>query len=198
MSMEDAVTKREKRLAAREDRKRRAATAQKNARIRQIVLLAALAVVLIGFVAVAVSTQMFGLLNPASASVGVPVPTEGQNHVDPGTVVTYQSRPPTPGSHYPTWSQTYGFMDPPIPVGIWLHNLEHGGVVFLYNCPTACPELVQQLKDLYPTLSLGRNSRGGQPRALIMAYPDMDHKIAAVAWGWKLELDDFDKDLLTR
>jgi hypothetical protein len=54
------------------------------------------------------------------------------------------------------------------------------------------------LKDLYPTLPLGRNARGGQPRAIIQAYTDMDHKLAAVAWGWKLELDDFDKDLLTR
>jgi hypothetical protein len=89
-------------------------------------------------------------------------------------------------------------MDPPLPTGIWLHNLEHGAVVYLYNCPSGCPDLVQQLKDLYPTLPLGRNSRGGQPRALIMPYTDMDHKLAAVAWGWKLELDDFDKDLLTR
>jgi hypothetical protein len=198
MSTQDAVTKREKRLAAREDRKRRAAAAQKVARIRQIVLLAVLAIVLIGVVVAAVMTQGFGLMNAAQASVGVQVPTEGQNHVDPGTVVTYQSRPPTSGSHYPTWSQTYGFMDPPLPTGIWLHNLEHGAVVYLYNCPSGCPDLVQQLKDLYPTLPLGRNARGGQPRAIIQAYTDMDHKLAAVAWGWKLELDEFDQDLLTR
>jgi hypothetical protein len=199
MSMSsDAVTKREKRLAAREDRKRRAAAAQRNARIRQIVLLTVLAVVLIGIVVAAVMTKGFGLMSGSLTPIGQAVATEGQDHINPGTAVTYKSRPPTSGPHYPTWSQTYGFMDPAPETGIWLHNLEHGAVAILYNCPEACPDLVQQLKDLYPTLPLGRNSRGGQPRALIFAYNDMDHKIAAVAWGWKLEMDELDKDQITR
>ena len=47
----EAGTKREKRLAAREDRKRRAAAAQKSAAFRRYVLLAVLAIVIIGVVA---------------------------------------------------------------------------------------------------------------------------------------------------
>ena len=195
---QEAVTKREKRLAARDDRKRRAAAAQRSARIRQIVLLAALAVVLIGVVVAAVMTKGFGLANASLTPIGQTVAVEGSDHVQPGTEVTYKSRPPTSGPHYPTWSQTYGFMDPAPPTGIWLHNLEHGAIAILYNCPSGCPELVQQLKDLYPTLPLGRNARGGQPRALILPYTDMDHKIAVVAWGWKLELDDYDQDQIVR
>jgi hypothetical protein len=196
---DEAVTKREKRLAAREDRKRRAAAAQKMARVRQIVLLAVVAVVLIGFVVAAVMTSFFGLVSGLPGTpVGRTVALEGSDHVAEGTAVTYKSRPPTSGPHYPTWSQTYGFMDPAPPTGIWLHNLEHGSVAILYNCPEACPELVQQLKDLYPTLPLGRNARGGKARALIFPYADMDHKIAAVAWGWLLELDEFDPDQITR
>ena len=194
----DAVTKREKRLAAREDRKRRAAAAQRNARIRQIVLLTVLAVVLIGVVVAAILTKGFGLATGALTPVGQTVALEGQDHVNPGTAVTYNSRPPTSGPHYPTWSQTYGVMENGLETGIWLHNLEHGGVAILSNCPDACPDIVQQLKDLYPTLPRGRNARGGQPRVLIVPFKDMDHKIAAVSWGWKLELDDFDKDQLTR
>ncbi|HZO28043.1 MAG TPA: DUF3105 domain-containing protein [Chloroflexota bacterium] len=196
---QEAVTKREKRLAAREDRKRRAAAAQKSARIRQIVLLAVLAVALIGLVVAGVTSNFFGLASSLPGTpVGRTVPLEAADHVGEGTPVTYKSRPPASGPHYPTWSQTYGFMEPAPPAGIWLHNLEHGAVVILYNCPQACPELEQQLKDLYPTLPLGRNARGGRARALILPYADMDHKIAVVAWGWLLELDEFDRDQIVR
>jgi len=192
---QEMVTKREKRLASREDRKRRATLAQRNARIRQIVLLAVLAVALIGFVTVAVSTSMFGLLtNSGLASVGRQVAQEGSDHVADGTQVVYKSRPPASGPHYSNWLQTYGFMDPAPPTGNWLHNLEHGAVAILYNCPSVCPELVQQLKDLYPQLPVGRNAVRGQARALILPYTDMDRKIAVVAWGWMLELDEYDQD----
>lgn len=194
---QEAVTKREKRLAAREDRKRRAAAAQKAAQIRRWALLALLAVVLIGGIVAVVMTDIFRPMMP-SAPIGRTVPLGGADHVAEGSATTYNSRPPASGPHYPSWSQTYGFMATPLQPGTWLHNLEHGAVVILYNCPQACPELEQQLKDLYPTLPLGRNARGGRARAIIQAYPDMDHKIAVVAWGWLLELDEFDRDQIVR
>jgi len=194
---QESITKREKRLAAREDRKRRAASAQKTARIRQIALLSVLAVVLVGIVVWVVMSGVLTSVVPTTP-IGHAVPIEGSDHVPQDTPLTFKSRPPTSGTHYPTWLQTYGFMKPAPPTGNWIHNLEHGAVAILYNCPTDCPELEQQLQDLYPTLSLGRNSRGGKPRALIFPYSDMDHKIAVVAWGWLLELDEFDKDQITR
>ncbi|MGE3273141.1 MAG: DUF3105 domain-containing protein [Chloroflexota bacterium] len=194
---QEATTKRERRIAAREDRKQRAAVAQKSARIRQIVLLTVVAVVLIGMVVIGVSTSMFGLLNTV-APIGRTVPLEGADHVADGTQVVYQSRPPASGPHYANWLQTYGFMDPAPPTGNWLHNLEHGAIAILYNCPSGCPETVQQLKDLYPQLPLGRNAVRGQPRALILPYTDMDHKIAAVAWGWILEQDELNQDEIVR
>ena len=197
--MSQEISKRERRLAARDDRKRRAAAAQKAARIRQIALLAVLAVALVGIVWAGIATSFFGLASALPGTpVGQTVPLEGADHVAEGTPVTYKSRPPASGPHYPTWSQTFGFMQPAPPVGIWLHNLEHGAVVFLYNCPQACPELEQQLKDLYAALPLGRNARGGRARALILPYADMDRKLAVVAWGWKLELDEFDQDQMLK
>jgi hypothetical protein len=196
---QEALSKRERRLAAREDRKRRAVAAQRVARIRQVVMLAVLAIALIGVVVAGVMTGFFGLATSLPGTpVGQTVAMEGADHVAEGTVVSYQSRPPTSGPHYPTWSQTYGVMNPALPPGTWLHNLEHGAIVILYNCPQACPELEQQLNELYPTLPLGRNARGGRPRALITPYSDMDHRIAVVAWGWKLELDEFDRDQIVR
>lgn len=194
---QEAVTKREKRLAAREDRKRRAAAAQRTATIRRYVLLAVLALVLVGVGFWVVTSGVLTNLAP-SAPVGRTVPLEGSDHVAEGSTTTYNSRPPASGPHYPTWSQTYGFMSPPLTAGTWLHNLEHGAVAIVYNCPQACPDLEQQLKDLYPTLPLGQNARGGRARVIITPYADMDRKIAVVAWGWMLELDEFDRDQIVR
>ena len=191
----ETVTKREKRLAAREDRKRRAVAAQKAARARQIVLLAVVGLVVIALVVLAFTTSFFGLMAP---SIGRTVPVEGADHVTEGSEIAYKNRPPSSGNHYPAWSQTFGVMEGGLPPGTWVHNLEHGAVVILYNCPTGCPDVVQQLKDLYPNLPKGRNSKGGQPRVLILPYTDMDPRIAAVAWGWELDLDTVDADQLTR
>lgn len=191
----DAVSKREKRLAAREDRKKRAAAAQKVAKIRQFVLIGIATLILIGFIVAAVTTSFFGLAN---TPIGRALPIEGNDHVPDTQVVPYKSRPPTSGPHYSSPSPRYGLLDPAPPPGTWIHNLEHGAVALLYNCTQGCPEIVQQFNDLYPTLQLGRNARRGLPRALVVPYQDMDHQIAAVAWGWLLELDSFDKDKLVK
>jgi len=188
-------TKRERRLAAREDRKRRAAVAQKSARVRQLVVLAVAAIAILGVIAWAISTSFFGMMTP---SVGQTVPIEAAEHVPEGTQITYKNRPPSSGQHYPVWSQRYGVIEEGLAPGYWVHNLEHGAVAILYNCPEGCPDTVQQLKDLYPNLPKGRNSRGGQPRVLIVPHTDMDTKIAAVAWGWLLKLDGVDADQLTK
>lgn len=197
--MSQEATKRERRIAAREDRKRRAVVAQRTARIRQIVVLAVVAVALVGLGVLAVTSSFFGLATSSPlSSVGRTVAMEGADHVAEGSPLTFRSRPPTSGTHYPSWVQSYGFMDPAPPTGNWVHNLEHGAIAILYNCPQACPQLEQQLKELYPTLPLGRNARRGMPRALIFPYADMDKKIAVVAWGWVLELDEFDQDQIVK
>jgi hypothetical protein len=85
-------------------------------------------------------------------------------------------------------------IEEPVPPGNWVHSLAHGVVVLAYNCPEGCPELVAQLRDLHAELPLGRNARRGVARLLATPYADMDHKIAVIAWGHLLELDEFDRD----
>jgi serine/threonine-protein kinase len=125
---------------------------------------------------------------------GREVADEGVDHVDEGKPITYKSRPPASGTHYPLSYPTYGFFEQTLPSGAWVHNLEHGTVAILYNCRPDCPEIKQQLKELYPILPLGRNSRQSMPRALIFPYTDMDSRIAVVTWDWILELDTVEKD----
>ena len=53
----------------------------------------------------------------------------------------------------------YGFYDHPIAPGYWVHDLEHGGVDVLYNCPQDCPQLKDQLRnmvDTFPKAKYGR------------------------------------------
>lgn len=187
-------TKRQKRLAARDERKRRAAVAQRQAKIRQIAVIVVGVILLAALIFAAVSTSFFGLATP---SVGRTMPVEKAGHVAEGSQVAYGTRPPTSGAHYPAWYPTYGVVEQPVPPGTWLHNLEHGAVVLLYNCPEACPELVAQIRELYASLPPGRNARRGT-RLLAVPYTDMDRKIAVVAWGYLLELDDFDADQIRR
>ena len=191
----DSATKRERRLAAREDRKRRAATAQQRARFRRLALIAFAILLVAGLAVAAFTTSFFGLMAP---SIGRPIATEGADHVPDGTALTYRSRPPSSGPHYAAWYPTYGVVTEPISPGNWVHNLEHGAVVLLYNCPEGCPELVQQVRALHSSLPLGRNARRGVPRMLALPYTDMDSRIAVVAWGYLLELNEFDAEQIRR
>jgi hypothetical protein len=193
--MTGTETKRERRVAAREERKQRAAKARQQAQIRRIVLVvvALLVVGILGFYAV--TTSFLGL---ATTPIGQTMPLEKADHVAEGTQIAYGTRPPTSGLHYPTWHTSYGVVEQPVPAGFWVHNLEHGAIVLLYNCPEGCPDLVTQLKELHASLPKGRNARRGVARMLITPYTDMDHKVAVVAWGRLLEMDDLDRDKILK
>ena len=159
-----------------------------------------LAVALIGLVVAGATTGFFGLANSLpNAPVGRTVPLEGADHVSEGTAVTYKSRPPASGAALPELESDLRLHGPAAAyrrLAAQPGARRRGDPLQLPS--RRCPELEQQLKDLYPTLPLGRNARGGQPRAIIQPYSDMDHKIAVVAWGWLLELDEFDRDQIVR
>jgi hypothetical protein len=119
-------------------------------------------------------------------------------HYPDGAPIEYGSRPPIGGPHYDAWHPSYGLTETPVPPGRWLHNLEHGAVVLLYNCPEGCPELVDELRTLAERLPLGRNARSGRPRMLVTPYADMERRLAVVAWGHLLELDHLAPDQITQ
>src|SRR5690242_14376423 len=78
---------------------------------------------------------------PESCGPGIDAPAnEGHLHVTPGTKVDYGANPPTSGSHWPYWRTPWDMYTTQVPREKWVHNLEHGGIVLLYNCPTGCPD----------------------------------------------------------
>jgi hypothetical protein len=119
---------------------------------------------------------------------------EGANHVPQGTMVNYRANPPTSGSHWPFWSTTYGSFPDGLPREEWMHNLEHGGVVLLYNCPAGCDDEVQRMEAI-------RNGRHpdewNEVRILIVPDALMPHKFAAVAWNYRWQGDVLDDDAVS-
>ena len=123
------------------------------------------------------------------ADAGAHVP-EGQ---DPGP---FNSDPPTSGRHY---SQPFdpGFYEEgdletqvDYPAGHLLHNLEHGYVIFWYNCDELdnavdCDDLKEQIKNVMNRF-LG---------AKMVAFPwaSIDEPVVMTTWGQMLRFDKFDE-----
>jgi hypothetical protein len=117
-------------------------------------------------------------------------------HVAIGSDIQWDSNPPSSGPHYPIWAayQTY---DTPVPRGYYVHDLEHGAIVFVYNCGDAgCPDVVAALQaasDSLPDDPLCTAAgEGVRVRTVITPDPLVDVTVAAAAWGWTYKADCVD------
>jgi Protein of unknown function (DUF3105) len=100
----------------------------------------------------------------------------------------YNSDPPTSGPHLP-YIAPWGIHTEPIPKELQVHNLEDGGVVVQYNCPTGCPDLVDKLKAI-----VQRYER----QVLLAPYAGMKTRIALTAWTRLDAFDEFDEARIVR
>jgi hypothetical protein len=122
----------------------------------------------------------------------IPIMTSAP-HIAPDTNPgEYNSNPPTSGLHYASEAQA-GFYDENIytyPAGYLVHNLEHGYVIFWYNCDlldeTGCTELKSQIRAVMDEL-------GG---VKMIAYPwnSLDVPIAMTSWGRIQKFETFDPE----
>ena len=90
---------------------------------------------------------------------------------------------PAGGSHHLCWAP-WGISTTPVGDEHWVHNLEHGGVTFLYRCTTDCAAEVAQLAEYVGTLPAGT--------AVMSPEPMLNHRFTIVAWGYRLETDCLD------
>ncbi|HXU69635.1 MAG TPA: DUF3105 domain-containing protein [Polyangia bacterium] len=116
-------------------------------------------------------------------------PNEGQLHVPEPTMVDYQSNPPASGPHWPMWQEPWQPYPDGLPRERWVHNLEHGGIVLLYNCPGGCDDVVGELTALWQATPPDRYN---EQRVLIVPDSAMPHKVAAIAWGWRWQGESVD------
>jgi len=99
--------------------------------------------------------------------------------------IDYPDVPPVGGPHNPSWG-AWGVHADPLADECWVHNLEHGGVVLLYNCPEGCPADVAQLETFV----------ADHRRTLLTEYPELPRRYAIVAWGHRLSMDTLDVETL--
>ena len=100
----------------------------------------------------------------------------------------YNSEPPTSGPHLP-YVAPWGIHTEPIVKELQVHNLEDGGVMVQYNCPSGCPDLVAKLRGHRRGLPRPRD-----PRSL----PGMKTRIALTAWTRIDAFDEFDESRISR
>ena len=143
--------------------------------------------------AVSLAALLPGLAH-AQEGPGRRMPDRGGGHVPEGQSVPYPSYPPTSGPHWPR-PAPWGVYDFEIAPEVYVHNLEHGGIVVLYHCPRPCPDLVEKLRRASATLP---RSKYGHVKLLVTPVSILDHRLAFLAWTWIEELDDFDQGRLLR
>lgn len=124
---------------------------------------------------------------PGCSFVGTqahPHTSEPAMHVgQPLAPADYNSSPPSSGPHCGSWGQytTYA-PSAPLPACNFVHNLEHGAIALLYNCPQGCADLVAALQAVLDDPPMDPNCAA--PRLLLTPYADMQTKVAAAAWGY--------------
>ena len=108
---------------------------------------------------------------------------------DPGQ---YNSDPPTSGPHYAEEAQA-GFFDNnnyQFPAGYLVHNLEHGYVIFWYNCDlldeSGCTNLKEQIKTTMDDL--------GGTKLIAYPWPSLDVPLVMTSWGRLQRFETIDSE----
>jgi hypothetical protein len=144
----------------------------------------------------AIGYLAWGSVRPA---VGQSVAVMGDTgHVETGTDPgPYNSDPPTSGKHYADEYEA-GFYDEtsqeaqaPYPEGYLVHNLEHGYVIFWYNCQLVDEQRCQNLKtEIQSVMEQENNFK-------VIAFPraTLDVPVVMTSWGKIQRFDTFDTRL---
>jgi hypothetical protein len=136
-----------------------------------------------GIVAVVVAAIVGYFAYKSAADLpGISMPDQGNLHIQTANEphVPYNSEPPTSGPHLP-YLAPWGIHTEPISKELQVHNLEDGGVVVQYHCPSACPGLVEKLKGIVQKYD---------HQVVLAPYPGMKNRIALTAWT---RIDTFDE-----
>jgi hypothetical protein len=118
----------------------------------------------------------------------------GQTHVAECSPIDYPDSPPAGGDHYPIWAAFQAFPFP-VPRGYWVHDLEHGAVVYSYNCPNDCAGEVAQVSALIDALPFDPECDPSMPRRVVLTPdPLLDVRWGLSAWGHTVRADCVDSD----
>ena len=118
-------------------------------------------------------------------TIGTKVSDQGNTHIPDSQHFTYNSIPPTSGSHWQS-PASWGIKDSQEPNERTTHNLEHGGIVIAYG-PSLPTDDIARLKGFV------RGVSGTYHKILLEPYAQLaDAEIALTAWDWILKLPGYD------
>jgi hypothetical protein len=210
------MSRTQRELKAMRQQQREEAAARQRARDRRnlfiiggILGFAALAILIVALAlnhAAQVSNQNRLPFQAVSGTLGQPVADEGRTHVDPSTVPTYKFYPPASGPHYsaqgiaPVPWQTIATSTNPLVEGQYIHNLEHGGIAILYDCPTGsdCTTLRNALENYVKNLAPIEPTYNEVKVVLSPYSKGMQKRVALLAWDYIQFLDGYDQTAITR
>lgn len=133
------------------------------------------------------------------AGVEMPIMEDASSHIlvgdEPGE---FNTDPPTSGNHYgqPFKAGFYEESDPETqldhPESYLLHSLEHGYVIFWYNCDVLktsieCGELKDQIQSV-----MGRFENN---KLIAFPWPSIDSPVVMTSWGYMQRFGDFDEGM---
>lgn len=113
-------------------------------------------------------------------------PNEGNTHVPVGTVIVYNTDPPTSGNHYPD-PQPGGFYTSPIAPPFLVHSMEHGGVIIYYDASHVSQN------DLATLQALAAAHPGNFAQVDVVPRSDAAYPIILTAWTHRLRLTSVDQ-----
>lgn len=133
--------------------------------------------------------------------LGFGVTDRGRNHVLPGgETIRYAECPPTSGPHSPSPAKRgYYGPDQNLPVGAWVHSLEHGLIVVLYSCGQdgdACPDqatrdALRQLADTAPQTDAAAVCQI-RNKIIVARFDQMSTRFAALGWDRAMLSNEYD------
>lgn len=139
------------------------------------------------------------------------IPDEGRTHVATGTILCYAANPPASGPHFAAQNVSPvapGFYDEALATERWVHNLEHGTVVLLYDCGGTCSnEIKADLQALFD--SLPPSPRFNEKKMVITRYAGIGASCSgtatfpgsgpflAIAWDVQRAFDSLDTQGIT-
>jgi hypothetical protein len=120
---------------------------------------------------------------PACVNQIQEVPNEARSHIPYDQTPVHSSNPPVSGEHYDLWARWQIHTDP-VPRGFWVHNMEHGAVVFLYR-PDAPQALIDALIRVYNAIP--NDDPCAHRRALLTADDLLDVPWAVTVSGPEID-----------
>ncbi len=130
-----------------------------------------------------------------------PIMGNSDEHIEEGSDPgPFNSNPPTSGRHYGGEYDAgfYTASSPeaqvPYPEGYLGHNLEHGYVIFWYNCELLdapdCENLKSEIQDVMDNYDNFK----------LIAFPSdsLEEPLVMVSWGQMLRFETFDKGLASK